>query len=142
MYQLIYKSAASEPCSPTALTALLTTARLRNHLYDISGILLYHAGSFLQVLEGPQSGLEMIYRSIERDPRHVNTTLLFKQPVLRREFSGWSMGFIDPANSRLGPRPAGLIDYERSMSQFTAGDTRAYQLLRFFHQGLCRQNPA
>ena len=71
MLQLIYSSAATVPCTATDLNQLLECARARNTLFNVSGMLLYHSGSFLQVIEGPESGIDTIYRSIARDPRHT-----------------------------------------------------------------------
>ena len=137
MLQLIYASAAAEPFSPAALEKLLAVARSRNNLFAITGMLLYHSGSFLQVLEGPESGIDMIYRSIDRDPRHVARKVLVRQQIARREFEGWSMGFAD--TSKALTRPAGFVDYHRSLPGLSDAPTKAGQYLRFFQQGLCRQ---
>ncbi len=137
MLQLVYSSAATEPFSAPALAKLLATARARNDLFNITGMLLYHSGSFLQVLEGPESGIDMIYRSIARDPRHTSTKVLVRQEIARREFEKWSMGFADTSASP--QRPTGFVDYHRTLPSLSDASTRAGQYLRFFQQGLCRQ---
>lgn len=137
MLQLIYASAASRPFSPAELNKLLERARSRNDLFGVTGMLLYHAGSFLQVIEGPETGIDMIYRSIERDPRHVNPKVLLRQTVTRREFEGWSMGFADTTRSAKHHR--GFLEYHRDLLALSDAPSRAGQYLRFFQQGLCRQ---
>lgn len=136
MIQLVYASAATQPMSTNELNALLRRARSKNRLYEVTGMLLYHSGSFLQVLEGPESGIETIYRSIDRDPRHVRPKILSRENIRRREFDGWSMGFSD--TSDLLHRPEGFVEY-RTLPALADASSRAGQYLRFFKQGLCRQ---
>lgn len=66
MLQFIYASAASATFSPEDLRMLLAKARSRNTLYSVTGMLLYHNGSFLQVLEGPPTSVGIIFDSIQR----------------------------------------------------------------------------
>ena len=68
MFQLIYASAAVKPFTPQELTVLLAKARKKNSSMDISGMLLYHAGSFLQVLEGPDDAVATAAQHAR--PRH------------------------------------------------------------------------
>ncbi len=140
MIQLVYASAATRPFSSNALTVLLDKARARNRFYDVTGILLYHNGSFLQVLEGPESNVERIFSSIERDPRHTENKVLVRQELQRREFGEWAMSFTDTA--QLTQKPDGLVDYHRALPQLTSAATEAKRYLRFFQQGLCRQSIA
>lgn len=140
MLQLIYASAATHPFTPADLNRLLERARSRNDLFRVTGMLLYHSGSFLQVIEGPQTGIDMIYRSIERDPRHCNPKVLLRQTITQREFEGWSMGFADI--TRFENRPRGFLDYHKDLATCSNAPTRAGQYLRFFQQGLCRRNVA
>lgn len=137
MVQLIYSSAAVTPFTPSQLAGLLHLARRRNDLFDVTGMLLYHSGSFLQVLEGPESGIDMIYRSIARDKRHASHKLLHRGTVSRREFRGWSMGFADTSSSL--EQPDGFVDYHRVLPKLGDASTVARKYLGFFQQGLCRQ---
>ena len=137
MLQLIYSSAAVTPFSQADLNKLLDLACRRNDLFCVTGMLLYHSGSFLQVLEGPESGIDTIYRSITRDKRHINHKLLNRSEVTRREFEGWSMGFADTSTVR---RPEGFVDYNRVLPKMGDAATVARKYLGFFQQGLCRQS--
>ena len=141
MIQLVYASAATTPFSPAALRSLLTKARARNTAYEVSGMLLYHNGSFMQVLEGPERGVELIMHSIRKDARHCDTKVLRQGEVPQREFADWSMGFIDTSSSGVS-QAAGQIDYERVLPQLIDAPTAARRYLRFFEQGLCRQGAA
>ncbi len=140
MVQLIYASAATKPFSPDDLKALLTKARARNTLYKVSGMLLYHSGSFLQVLEGPDESIDLILRSIFKDQRHSNTRTLSRSTILSREFPTWSMGFTDTTLAMT--RPEGHVDYVRGLPALTDAATHAKRFLRFFQEGLYRQKIA
>ncbi|MHB1206888.1 MAG: BLUF domain-containing protein, partial [Rhodospirillaceae bacterium] len=78
MLQLIYASAAVKPFTPEALKVLLAKARAKNSAAGITGMLLYHAGSFLQALEGPNDAVASLFKVIEKDPRHTTVRLLFR----------------------------------------------------------------
>jgi hypothetical protein len=137
MIQIVYVSAARDPFSQEALSILLAKSRVRNALYSVTGMLLYHSGSFLQILEGPVEGVQTIFSSIARDPRHLDTKVLHNQPIDRREFADWSMGFLEvDFNLRHTP---GKIDYRTALMRLPSAPTAAKRYLRLFHQGLCRQ---
>jgi hypothetical protein len=93
MIQLVYVSNAVQLMSRSDLTALLEQARAINRDFDITGMLLYKDRSFLQVLEGPEQSVRTIYARIMRDTRHEKVKKLYEQPIARREFADWTMGF-------------------------------------------------
>ncbi len=136
MIQFVYSSAARNPFTPEDLKHLLQKARLRNSVYNVTGMLLYDAGSFLQVLEGPEASVDLIFASIKRDPRHLNAKTLSRQSIERPEFSDWAMGFAD--TSLWPTKPPGMVDYHQILPRLTAGSTEAKRYLRFFQEGLCR----
>ena len=70
--QLGYASAATVEFSDDDLRELLAKSRSNNMAAGITGMLLYHEGSFLQVLEGPSEAVEHLYARIRRDKRHGN----------------------------------------------------------------------
>ena len=139
MIQLVYASAATKPFSPEALKLLLTKARARNATFQVTGMLLYHNGSFLQVLEGPEAGVDRILASILKDPRHTTARTLSRASIAVREFQAWSMGFVDTTNT-LAP-PSGHVDYHRTLPGLTNSSSKARSYLRFFQDGLYREIP-
>jgi hypothetical protein len=54
--------------SQTDLSAIQATAKTNNGPLDVTGSLFYNGGWFLQVLEGPASTLDKLYKKIELDP--------------------------------------------------------------------------
>jgi hypothetical protein len=100
MRQLVYVSAAIGQLDPREVDAILQSARRNNPAQSVTGLLLCIDSGFLQVLEGPASGVEQIYRRILNDRRHTGQRVLFDEPVEARSFAQWSMGFDRPDPKR------------------------------------------
>ena len=116
LIQLIYVSAALKLFAPAELRELLRLARIKNQRLDVTGMLLYHQGSFLQVLEGPASAVNPLLETIEADQRHHKLMLLLRREIEARNFADWKMGFVDvAAQSQALP---GFRDYFKSHSSF------------------------
>ena len=116
LIKLIYASAATKLFSPADLRELLRRARLKNERLDITGMLLYHQGSFLQVLEGPAAAVNPLLETITLDQRHNKLMLLLRREIEARNFADWKMGFVDvAAQSQSLP---GFRDYLKSHSSF------------------------
>jgi hypothetical protein len=77
------------------LTAILDSCRRFNKTSEVTGMLLYKGGKFLQVLEGDETVVEALYQKIVRDSRHraAEVLLVGQRPV--RQFPDWSMGFAN-----------------------------------------------
>lgn len=93
MYHLIYTSYAIEPFDEPKLIELLKKARENNRLLDITGMLLYVNGKFMQVLEGKRQTVKDLYSHISNDVRHKRVTTLLEGESPNRIFDRWSMGF-------------------------------------------------
>lgn len=95
MFQLVYVSSARALFTAADLAALLAVARVRNAELGVTGMLVYHDGNFMQVLEGDREVVLELSRKIERDPRHHGFLRLLGRELPEREFGEWSMGFVD-----------------------------------------------
>lgn len=137
MYQLIYASAAVKPLNPEELATLLEKSRVKNSKVGITGLLLYHAGSFLQVLEGPEEAVDECFRRIEDDPRHTNVKVLLRDGVETSEFDEWSMGFVDSAKS--AEMLEGFLDYNTEAEAALLDEGLAKKTLKKFKEGAWRQ---
>ncbi|MEO3404683.1 BLUF domain-containing protein [Mucilaginibacter sp. CAU 1740] len=93
MEYLVYVSTAKKTMEDADLLELLTQSRERNLQHNITGILLYSEGTFMQVLEGEKDDVYKIYASIERDLRHRNIIKLVTGLADKRVFPNWSMAF-------------------------------------------------
>lgn len=109
--QLVYRSRSRIAGSPNALAAeigsILAVSRRNNALAGITGALLYRAGWFVQVLEGPRDALQAAFERISQDARNDDVAQLALEPIAERRFTGWSMGFAD-AGMAAGFDPARL----------------------------------
>ncbi len=81
--------------------AIVATAKAMNPRHDITGVLFFARGKFLQVIEGPEDALRQLMRNIEGDARHTNVQYLIDTPVSRHGFSRWNMDFfrLEPGQS-------------------------------------------
>jgi hypothetical protein len=88
---LVYVSSAVAAVSDDQLVHLLTRARVRNIECQVTGLLLFDAGNFMQYIEGPPAGLDKVYDHIRKDPLHTGLIELCRETVPRRAFDGWAM---------------------------------------------------
>jgi hypothetical protein len=142
LVEYIYASAATQEFSGDDLIHLLRLARTNNTQLDITGMLLHHDGSFIQVLEGPEEAVRTLFETISRDERHANILLLSKRAIEERSFGNWGMGFV--CTSCLGMKDLeGFSDL--LLSQATALEMehhadRAHQVLLKFREGRYHQH--
>jgi hypothetical protein len=134
MIRLIYVSHATVPFSTADLDALLEMSRRNNAARDVTGMLIYRDGDFLQILEGPERAVRQTFVHIVADPRHSGLIVLDDTPVSTREFADWWMGFkrIDDDNV-----PPGFVDFfSRSfdLASMTARGSEALLFLRSFRR--------
>ena len=141
IHQLIYISAANRDFSEDELEELLAKARENNSALGITGMLLFHEGSFIQALEGPQDKVKALYEKIAQDKRHTETVVLYKSDQEERDFDSWSMGFYR-SNQSSAENLEGFHNFLstgfRSSHRETA--SRARRALLQFRQGKWHQN--
>ena len=80
------------------LSDILQTAQANNAIQDITGVLFFDNGKFIQILEGDESNLESLITQIKKDDRHNNFKLLINEPIEKREMHNWSMKAFDLAD--------------------------------------------
>ena len=91
--QLIYTSTATRDFSDEELADILTSAVRNNHLHDVTGLLLFTKGTFMQVIEGEPEVIDALIKTIKADPRHRDIEEHVRTPIREREFSQWHMGY-------------------------------------------------
>jgi hypothetical protein len=95
MKRVMYVSRARHRMTHGELTDLLLGARRRNEEHGITGILVYAAGNFAQVLEGPDEAIDRLLQNLHADPRHDDYRVIAEASVEARYFDGWSMDWAD-----------------------------------------------
>jgi hypothetical protein len=93
LFSTVYVSAATREQTAAQLEQLLQESRGRNVATEITGVLLYCNGNFMQVLEGPRPAVQETFQRIEFSTRHRELVELVSEPIETREFSQWSMAF-------------------------------------------------
>jgi hypothetical protein len=92
LVQLIYRSMLAGG-NEAVLESIHASALRHNKGNSITGMLLFHKGAFLQVLEGDPQDVMTTYHRICHDTRHKDVRLLVEQPTKDRHFPNWLMGF-------------------------------------------------
>ena len=78
---------------PDEVDAIQSASRRNNVTVDVTRMLLFHEGTFIQYMEGPQAGVVATKDRIAVDDGHSGMLLLYEGPVADRLFGEWSMGF-------------------------------------------------
>ena len=103
-------------------------AKVENGKRNVTGVLFFVNGKFLQVIEGEESALRELMHNIEADDRHRDISYLIDTSVEKRGFNDWNMDSFHLSNctvftlenlqnltesfkKNLLPRSDALIDY-------------------------------
>jgi len=136
LVHLVYASSATNPFSEKDLLALLEISRRKNETVGITGLLLYHDGNFMQVLEGEEPAVTATHARILEDPRHCGLLTLLKEPIEKRAFGDWSMGFrnLDSNELRSTPGYSEFMNEDWRGRPMRESPQRAVRLLQVFRQ--------
>ncbi len=92
-YQTLYVSRADRQVDSITINRILEKAVDYNGKNNITGLLLFRGGVFLQLLEGDKQNVENLLKKIENDPRHSDIIRIFSLEKNERLFPDWAMGF-------------------------------------------------
>ena len=87
---VLYCSQATDEMSGAQLRRIVKTSRMNNTRREITGLLVYGGGMFMQWLEGPRYEVRKLVASIALDPRHEATVYLHKMVDLESRVYGSS----------------------------------------------------
>lgn len=135
LVSLVYISYAASGMTDDDLRAILATARTNNQRLDVTGMLLYRNGFFIQALEGEQEVVDTLFAKIVRDPRHKNVKLVYKNAINERSFGRWAMGF-NRLEDASGEPLEGYSDFLKRPDEsfFLNDNSRAKRLLESFRE--------
>jgi hypothetical protein len=134
----IYSSTASSTFKEQEIPSLLAQIRKANETSSITGMLLYIEGSFFQVLEGEPAIIDALIRKIQSDTRHARFTLIIREPILERNFGGWTMGFEAIGSSEASELLGENDFFESASCVARLNPGRAKKLLSAFRDGRWR----
>lgn len=102
---LTYQSIATATPRASDIEVLVGRARARNRSLDVTGMLLFEEGRFLQTIEGPPAAVAALWSSIARDERHDHIEVLSEHMAASRLFSDWDL-LVDGRFAPSDDRPA------------------------------------
>ena len=137
VYQIAYVSSAIDDFGPDELADLLAQCRQNNRRHDVTGILIYQHGRFLQVLEGDEEVVTELVARIREDDRHSGFFRLLSRQIPQRQFGDWSMAYrqIDDSETTLVEGLEPILDSSAGLLP-EAADQRVIDLLQFFEESL------
>ena len=123
------------------LAELLSTARAKNLVRDITGLLLYKEPLFMQLLEGPEDVVETLFETIKQDPRHSNVSGLVRGEISERTFPDWQMGFIVPEVSEIRQLEgfSNFLESSWRLRELSAKPTLSHRMLLSFREQKIRE---
>lgn len=132
--QLLYVSDAKFGLTDSDIESILSSSRRNNGSAGITGLLLYSAGVFIQVLEGDAKDVESLYQRIADDTRHADIAIITDLEVDERSFGDWAMGFVEASPEQLGSELGidGALDRGQVLSVLSGAKTGAAATLRAF----------
>ena len=136
MIQLVYLSSTRWLLGEEDIADILITSRRNNARDNITGILLYHSGSVLQMLEGDAAPVHALFEVIKRDHRHHRITLLYDEPAELREFGDWTMAYRDVNAAMMPANPGYSPALEEDFKLSNLPWNRARKALTVFRQSL------
>jgi len=77
------------------LADIIKSSKINNVEHDITGLLFYHNGRFVQVLEGDKDSLERLMSILGKDDRHEDVQRIIDQSIKKRGFQEWSMDSLN-----------------------------------------------
>lgn len=133
---VVYTSVATEPFDEAQLSGLLAWCREWNGSVDVTGVLLYREGRFIQFLEGPEKAVRELVESISQDSRHTRVRVLLEDKVAERQFPEWTMGFqtLDDSTSMADGFRTSFDDLENGDDRILMAQA-ARDLTRWFRAG-------
>ena len=136
IYSLVYISNAVDSLDEKSLQDILSTSRKSNQSLEVTGLLLYKEGEFMQVLEGDEDKITEIYQKISQDPRHQNCLILSRKFIPQRLFSDWSMGFQQIQNEAFLKQEgvSSFFEIQQDKENFLQNATAHNLLTRFSSQ--------
>ena len=134
LISLVYVSLAYHDMNADELKTILESSHRHNKPDNITGMLLYRDGYFIQALEGEAVKVEATYERIKLDTRHKNVVTVYKEEIEERTFNEWTMGFknLDDVDPESLPAFTDFLTQPMDAEDFAKHPSRAKLLLESF----------
>lgn len=96
LQRAIYVSdaAGSAGASILSMALILGASDANNRRDHLTGVLIFHRGQFMQVIEGARTDLERLLKRLRADVRHTDMRMLFDGPAQGRRFGAVPMAQV------------------------------------------------
>ena len=134
MYSLIYVSIATKPFSAAELVDLLKHARRNNEKAEVTGMLLYKEGNFMQALEGEERRLRRCRKNRPRSAAPQNDHDAGRPAGCSANFRTGRWDSVISMRRKTADLPgySEFMNTPLTADAFTDNPTRAQRLLRVF----------
>ena len=134
LFHLIYVSTAVVSMNDSDLVNLLRQCRASNERHQITGMLLYKNGHFMQVLEGEEAKVIEVFSDVEKDMRHKSVDILRAEYIQHRDFPDWTMGFMNINNLDPSKTPGftRFLELDFRSEYFAENSVEAHAMLLAF----------
>ena len=136
---VIYRSHIHTDTSFEDLLEIVSAANAKNIAADVTGMLLFNGTHFFQLLEGPEEGVQKIYRAICKDDRHYNIVELLCDYAPARRFGRVGMELFDLREHDKNDVLQVVLEKGTSRYQL-AYDDRALSFFRTFIESTEKEN--
>ncbi len=96
LFHLVYVSRTTKAFLEHDIENIVHVSQRNNRRLDITGILAFGNGRFMQFLEGSEIDVIQIFSIIKQDLRHHNIDVIRRGNIPRRQFSDWHMRLTYP----------------------------------------------
>ena len=134
MICIVYISSAKLGLTDSEIINIVEDARINNEKSEITGLLLFNRGNFMQLVEGDEQAIEALYEKIRKDNRHTEVKLLLKESITHRNFSTWTMAFRNIEKlKKINPEIFNsFLEDDLNFSIYQQNPYKALQLLETF----------
>lgn len=117
LYEIVYQSFSVDHIQLADLNELMVLAKVKNSTIDITGCLVYHNRTFIQVIEGSEDNVKELFGKIKLDKRHTKVEIVWEGVIQERGFNGWSMSLFNLSDKRFHSifsnfLDTGTLDYD------------------------------
>lgn len=108
------------------LRDIVDSTMRNNGWLQLSGALIYSRSRFTQLIEGPESSVDLMLARIRADARHTNMRIVQRELREERRLPGWKLAysggslFVERAIEALTHEPADASDHEDRIERLLA----------------------
>ena len=134
MFYLIYVSSAVRLMDNVELLKLHQISQKNNKNTEITGMLLYQEGNFMQIIEGEEEHVLELFIKISMDKRHKDIYKIMSGPINKRNFDNWSMGFCNMNDTNYYSNYETFIQENIKLKTFEYESQSAYDFIIKFNE--------